>query len=79
MGKANLGDWQDRFEIEALEVWGCGGDKEAERQRRRIEAEERDARLRKESAIGRTGDVDADREILRMAGLIGMHREGGSV
>ena len=26
-------DWQDRFEIESLEVWGCGGDEEAEKQR----------------------------------------------
>lgn len=73
------GDWQDRFEIEALEVWGCGGDEEAEKQRRRIEGEEREARLRKEGVIGRTGDVDADREILRMAGLIGQYNEGGSV
>jgi hypothetical protein len=27
-------DWQDRFEIEALEVWGCGGTEEAEQQRK---------------------------------------------
>ena len=26
-------DWQDRFEVESLEVWGCGGDAEAEQQR----------------------------------------------
>ncbi|KAL9040640.1 MAG: hypothetical protein Q9214_004403 [Letrouitia sp. 1 TL-2023] len=39
-------DWQDRFEIEALEVWGCGGDEEAERQRREWEFEEREAEAR---------------------------------
>jgi hypothetical protein len=26
-------DWQDRFEIEELEVWGCGGDEVAEAQK----------------------------------------------
>ncbi|KAG8533021.1 uncharacterized protein KY384_001804 [Bacidia gigantensis] len=34
-------DWQDRFEIESLEIWGCGGDEEAERQRKAWEFEER--------------------------------------
>lgn len=73
------GDWQDRFEIEALEIWGFGGSEEMERQRRRIEGEEREARLRKEGIIGRTGDVDVDREILMMAGLIGQNQHGGSI
>jgi len=70
-------NWQDRFEIEALEVWGCGGDEEAVRRKKRIDDEEREARLRRE-AVAKTGDVDADREILRMAGLIG-HDQGGSM
>jgi len=71
-------NWQDRFEIEALEVWGCGGDEEEARRRKRIEDEERESRLRRE-AVAKTGDVDADREILYMAGLIGHGREGGSM
>ncbi|KAF4636200.1 hypothetical protein G7Y89_g1891 [Cudoniella acicularis] len=36
-------DFQDRFEIESLEVWGCGGDAEAEQQRQRWAWEEREA------------------------------------
>jgi len=76
--RSGSGDnWQDRFEIEALEVWGCGGDEEAVRRKKRIDDEEREARLRRE-AVAKTGDVDADREILRMAGLIG-HDQGGSM
>jgi hypothetical protein len=32
--KARSGDRQNRFEVESLEAWGCGGDKEAVRQLR---------------------------------------------
>jgi len=72
-------DWQDRFEVEALEVWGCGGKEEAERQLKAQEFEEREARLRRQINVGGTGDVDADRELLRMAGLVGHGQEGGSM
>lgn len=71
-------DWQDRFEIEELEVWGCGGDEEAEAQRKAWAWEEREAEARRRVNLG-TGDIDADRELLRMAGLIGGDRSGGSV
>ncbi|PVH97633.1 hypothetical protein DM02DRAFT_616421 [Periconia macrospinosa] len=71
--------WQDRFEIDALEVWGCGGDDVAEAQRREWAFEEREAEARRRVNLG-TGDVDADRELLRMAGLVGGEgRSGGSV
>ncbi|OCL03943.1 restriction of telomere capping protein 5 [Glonium stellatum] len=71
-------DWQDRFEIEELEVWGCGGDEEAEAQRREWAWEEREAEMRRRINLG-TGDIDADRELLKLAGLIGGDRSGGSV
>ncbi|KAF2751973.1 restriction of telomere capping protein 5 [Sporormia fimetaria CBS 119925] len=70
--------WQDRFEIESLEVWGCGGDEEAEAQRKEWAWQEREAEARRRVNLG-TGDLDADRELLRLAGLIGGERSGGSV
>lgn len=71
-------DWQDRFEIDALEVWGCGGDDVAEAQRREWAFEKREAEARRRINLG-TGDVEADRELLKMAGLIGGGMSGGSV
>lgn len=71
-------DWQDRFEIDSLEVWGCGGDEVAEAQRKEWAFQEREAEARRRINLG-TGDIDADRELLKMAGLIGQGRSGGSV
>ncbi|CZT44809.1 probable Restriction of telomere capping protein 5 [Rhynchosporium secalis] len=71
-------DWQDRFEVESLEVWGCGGDKEAEQQRQRWAWEEKEAEARRRINLG-TGDIEADRALLEMAGLIGANRSGGSM
>lgn len=62
-------DWQDRFEIESLEVWGCGGDEEAEKQRATWAFEEREAEARRTLKLGK--DRDADRALLEMAGLVG--------
>ena len=72
-------DWQDRFEIEALEVWGCGGDDEAEKQRKAWAWEEREAMLRRNMKLGK--DHEADRALLEMAGLVGGQGRdsGGSV
>ncbi|KAF2109300.1 TLD-domain-containing protein [Lophiotrema nucula] len=71
-------NWQDRFEIESIEVWGCGGDDVAEAQRREWAFQEREAEARRRINLG-TGDIDADRELLRMAGLMGGDRSGGSM
>ena len=71
-------DFQDRFEIESLEVWGCGGDAEARLQAERWAWEAREAEARRKINLG-TGDVDADRALLQMAGLIGANRSGGSM
>ncbi|KAF2754964.1 restriction of telomere capping protein 5 [Pseudovirgaria hyperparasitica] len=70
--------WQDRFEVESLEVWGCGGDEEADAQRRQWAWEEREAEARRKINLG-TGDVEMDKELLRMAGLIGANQSGGSM
>ncbi|RFU78731.1 tldc domain-containing 2 [Trichoderma arundinaceum] len=71
-------DFQDRFRIESLEVWGCGGDEEAKAQAERWAWEEREAEARRKINLG-TGDIDADRALLEMAGLIGGNRSGGSM
>ncbi|KAL9102514.1 MAG: hypothetical protein Q9163_002349 [Psora crenata] len=68
-------DWQDRFEIESLEIWGCGGDEEAERQRAAWAFEEREAAARK--GIRRGKDIESDRALLEMAGLVGNHNASG--
>ncbi|KAH8594691.1 TLD-domain-containing protein [Bisporella sp. PMI_857] len=71
-------DWQDRFEVESLEVWGCGGDAEAEEQRKRWAWEEKEAEARRKINLG-TGDIEVDRALLEMAGIIGGNRSGGSM
>lgn len=70
--------WQDRIAIDSVEVWGCGGDDEAEAQQREWAFEAREAEARRRINFG-TGDVEADRELLRMAGLVGRGQEGGSM
>ncbi|KAF7559677.1 hypothetical protein G7046_g4473 [Stylonectria norvegica] len=71
-------DFQDRFQIESLEVWGCGGDAEAKAQAERWAWEEREAESRRKVNLG-TGDIQADRALLEMAGIIGGSRSGGSM
>ncbi len=68
-------DFQDRFEIESLEIWGCGGEKEAEKQRAAWVFEEREALARQ--GITRGKDVESDRALLEMAGLVGNHNASG--
>lgn len=70
-------DWQDRFAIDSIEVWGCGGDDEADAQRKAWAFEEREAAARRKINLG-TGDIEADRELLKMAGII-QENSGGSV
>ena len=68
-------DWQDRFEIESLEIWGVGGSEEVEKQRKAWEFEEREAAARKSIRMGK--DVESDRALLEMAGLVGNHNASG--
>jgi hypothetical protein len=71
-------DFQERFAVESLEVWGCGGDEEARTQAERWAWEAREAEARRKINLG-TGDIEADRALLEMAGLIGGNRSGGSM
>lgn len=71
-------DFQERFAVDDIEVWGCGGDEEAKIQRERWEWEAREAEARRRVNLG-TGDVAADRALLEMAGLVGSNRSGGSM
>ncbi|PFH58112.1 hypothetical protein XA68_14137 [Ophiocordyceps unilateralis] len=71
-------DFQDRFQIEKLEVWGCGGDDEAKAQAERWAWEAREAEARRRINLG-SGDIAADRALLEMAGLVGANRSGGSM
>lgn len=71
-------NFQTFFEIESLEVWGCGGDEEAKNQAAQWAFEEREAEARRRINLG-TGDVEADRALLEMAGLVGANRSGGSM
>ncbi|PNY29846.1 Restriction of telomere capping protein 5 [Tolypocladium capitatum] len=71
-------DFQDRFQIERLEVWGCGGDAEAKAQAERWTWEEREAEARRKINLG-SGDIETDRALLEMAGLVGANRSGGSM
>ncbi len=73
--KARKHDWQDRFEIESLEVWGCGGEEEAKKQKAAWAFEEREAEARKHLKLGK--DIEADRALLEMAGLVGNHNASG--
>ncbi|RKF62161.1 Restriction of telomere capping protein 5 [Erysiphe neolycopersici] len=71
-------NWQDRFEIEGLEVWGCGDDTDAQKQKERWLWEEREAEARRRINLG-SGDIESDRALLELAGLINNNRSGGSM
>lgn len=70
-------DFEDRFLIRELEVWGVGSEKELARQKRDLKIEEKQAEARRSVNIKSLGD---DRAFLEMAGLIGNHNaSGGSI
>ncbi|KAI0473578.1 TLD-domain-containing protein [Xylariaceae sp. FL0804] len=71
-------DLEDRFAVDDIEVWGCGGDAEARAQAERWAFEAREAEARRRVNLG-TGDAAADRALLEMAGLVGANRSGGSM
>lgn len=75
---SRLGSWCDIFEIDALEVWGCGGDEAAAEQRKAWKWEEREAAARRGLTLG--ADKDATYALLEMAGIVGgSSRSGGSI
>lgn len=70
------GDFEDRFMITDLEVWGLGTTKELEAQKKQWEWEEEQAKSRQSVNMDRLAE---DRLFLEMAGLVGNHGSGGSV
>lgn len=69
-------EWEDRFQITEVEVWGAGKEEDLEEQKKRWEWEEREASYR---ARVNVQTLNEDRALLEMAGLVGNHGGGGSV
>ncbi|ODV80998.1 uncharacterized protein CANTADRAFT_188088 [Suhomyces tanzawaensis NRRL Y-17324] len=70
-------DFEDRFMITDLEVWGIGSTKELEEQRKQWEWEEKQAEARQSVNLKNLGE---ERAFLEMVGLVGNHNSsGGSV
>lgn len=69
-------EWEDRFEITEVEVWGSGKEEDLEEQKKRWEWEEREASYRARVNID---SMKEDRALLELAGLVGNHGAGGSV
>lgn len=69
-------EYEDRFLIRDVEVWGCGGEKELQEQNKQWEWEQQEAKRRQGVNLKSIGE---DRAILEMAGIIGQHGSGGSV
>lgn len=75
-GAREYEEWEDRFEISEVEVWGSGKDEDLEEQRKTWEWEEREALLRQRVNIKNMGE---ERAFMEMAGLVGNHGSGGSM
>ncbi|KAK6460510.1 restriction of telomere capping protein 5 [Scheffersomyces coipomensis] len=72
-----LTDFEDRFMITDLEVWGVGSTKELEEQRKQWQWEEKQAEARQSVNLRSLGE---ERAFLEMVGLVGNHNaNGGSV
>lgn len=69
-------DFEDRFIITDLEVWGIGSMKELDEQRRQWEWENKQAETRQSVNLRNLGE---ERAFLEMVGLVGNHGSGGSV
>ncbi|KAL3233550.1 Restriction of telomere capping protein 5 [Nakaseomyces bracarensis] len=65
-----------RFVIQAVEVWGCGGEKELAEQLKELEWEQ--AEVKRRQAVN-LKSLSEDRALLEMAGLVGQSNSGGSV
>ncbi|CCG20718.1 hypothetical protein CORT_0A03300 [Candida orthopsilosis Co 90-125] len=68
-------NFEDRFAITDLEVWGIGSMKELDEQRKQWEWEEKQANARQSVNIRSMGE---ERAFLEMAGLVGNHGSYGS-
>ncbi|SCU93256.1 LAMI_0E13740g1_1 [Lachancea mirantina] len=68
--------YEYRFLIQDVEVWGCGGEKELEEQLKNWEWEEAEAKRRQRINLK---NLNEERAILEMAGIIGQAQSGGSM
>lgn len=75
-GAREAKEWEDRFEISEIEVWGSGKDEDLEEQRKQWEWEEREAQYRQRVNVKNIGE---ERAFLELAGLVGNHGNGGSM
>ncbi|CUM63136.1 uncharacterized protein PRCAT00000703001 [Priceomyces carsonii] len=70
-------DYEDRFMITDLEVWGVGSTKELDEQKKQWEWEEKQAEARRGINLKNLGE---ERAFLEMVGLVGNHNSsGGSI
>lgn len=69
-------DFEDRFMITDVEVWGVGSTVELEEQRKQWEWEEKQAQARQGVNLKNLGE---ERAFLEMVGLVGNNSSGGSV
>jgi hypothetical protein len=71
------GEYVFKIEVDEVEVWGCGVESARGEQRRAWEYERTEAERRQNVRVRE--DLDMDRALLEMAGIIGSNRSGGSV
>lgn len=76
-GNPAHGEYKWKVEVGEVEVWGCGLEDARDEQKRAWEYERREAERRQNVRVRE--DLQADRALLEMAGLIGGNRSGGSV
>lgn len=77
LSHSDIPEYEDRFAITDLEVWGCGTDKELAEQAKNWEWEHREAQARQKLNMMNWEDGKA---LLEMAGLVGRSGDsGGSV
>lgn len=69
-------NYEDRFMVTDLEVWGLGSNKELEDQKREWDWEENQAQARQSVNVD---TLKEDRAFLEMAGLVGGYNGGGSM
>lgn len=70
-------EYSYKIEVEEVEVWGCGVDNARDEQKRAWEWERREAERRQNVRVRE--DLEFDRALLEMAGIIGGNRSGGSM
>jgi len=69
-------NFEDRFMITDVEVWGVGSTKQLEEQRKQWEWENKQAEARRSVNMR---NISEDRAFLEMVGLVGNNQSGGSV